>query len=61
MTSTGTYEIRGLSDDEIAQLERVLGKPVPRSYLSYWVREAIRDVVRLATPLIGAGEYRDGT
>jgi hypothetical protein len=59
MTSTGTYEIRGLSDDEIAQLERVLGKPVPRSYLSYWVREAIRDVVRLATPLIGPGEYRD--
>jgi hypothetical protein len=51
--------IRPLTDLEIAELERTLGKPVDRRYLMHWISQSIRDVVRLSSPGPSAREYRD--
>lgn len=58
MEPTNAPEIRPLTETEIAQLEEALGKPVERSYLVYWVSQAVRDVVRFSTAPTPR-EYRD--
>jgi len=50
--------LRPLTEQEIEQLERSLGRPLARGYLVYWMSQAIRDVVRLAE-LQTARECRD--
>jgi hypothetical protein len=58
MEPANALKIRPLTETEIAQLEEALGKPVERSYLVYWVSEAIRDVIRFSTAPTPR-EYRD--
>lgn len=41
-------DIRPLTDKEIDDLERALGKPVDRNYLVHWISQSIADAVTLA-------------
>jgi hypothetical protein len=49
MAPANTNEIRALTDDEIARLEKALGQPIERSYLSRWVSQAIQAFLLLMT------------
>ena len=59
MDSTSTYNTRQLTEEEISRLERALGKPIERDYLVRWISTAIRDLVKLSTPIVSPREYRD--
>ena len=43
-----TTQLRPLTEQEIENLEHVLGKPVERDYLVYWLTTAMQDVIRLS-------------
>ena len=51
-------EMRPLTDNEIARLERALGSPIERNYLAYWVSRAIEAFIVLMT-IPPPGERRD--
>jgi hypothetical protein len=57
-TRRSDITIRPLTEREIEQLERSLGRPVDRNLLVHWVSQSIRDVVRLRD-LPTARECRD--
>jgi hypothetical protein len=59
MDSTSKYNIRQVTEEEISRLERALGKPIKQDYLAYWISTAIRDVLRMAEPLVSPTEYRE--
>jgi hypothetical protein len=59
MDSTSTYNTRQLTEEEISRLERALRKPIERDYLVRWISTAIRDLVKLSTPIVSPREYRD--
>jgi hypothetical protein len=42
------FKLRGLTDDEVKELQQELGKPIAPGYLSWWISEAIRDIVRFS-------------
>ena len=44
---SNTNEIRPLTEDEIARLERALGSPIDQNYLAYWMSQAIRAFIVL--------------
>ena len=46
---SNTQEMRPLTDNEIARLERALGSPIERNYLAYWVSRAIEAFIVLMT------------
>jgi hypothetical protein len=58
MAPANTNQIRALTDDEIAWLEKALGQPIERSYLVHWVSRAIQDFIGLMT-LPSPRERRD--
>src|SRR5579872_6953228 len=47
--SRAKINIRPLTEAEIERLERALGKPIDRSFLTHWLSVAIEDTVRLST------------
>jgi hypothetical protein len=49
MEPANTNEIRPLTDDEIARLEEALGQPIERTYLAYWVSQAIEAFILIMT------------
>jgi hypothetical protein len=49
MAPANTNEIRALTEDEIARLEKALGQPIERIYLVHWVSRAIKDFIGLMT------------
>jgi hypothetical protein len=49
MAPSTTNEIRPLTDDEIARLEKALGRPIERPYLVQWVSRAIQAFIVLMT------------
>jgi hypothetical protein len=58
MAPSTTNEIRSLTDDEIARLEKALGRPIERPYLVQWVSRAIQTFVVIVI-LPPPGERRD--
>lgn len=49
MEPAHTNQIRPLTDDEIARLEKALGQPIERTYLTYWVSRAIEAFTLILT------------
>ena len=58
MELASTNDIRALTDDELARLEKTLGQPIERAYLAHWVLRAIQAFTWFLT-LASPGERRD--
>jgi hypothetical protein len=51
MEPAHTNQIRPLTEDEIARLEKALGQPIEQTYLTYWISRAIEAFTLILTVL----------
>ena len=53
-----TIHLRALTDDELADLQSAIGKPVDRDYIRHWLSLSIENIVKFSAPP-SAAECRD--